>query len=129
MYLLVSHGTVVATLDRVVPVDPGNAVRWWPDDEPVPLGLADPAPARPECYRRLMVVSRFRALAALAEVGLLDAVEAAMASPDTDPLTRLAWREASEFERLDPLVQRVGALLGITDEQLDALFVAAGAAI
>ena len=94
--------------------------------------MSDPAPGSPEWWaalspedaaqrrRNMMVVSPFQASAALAQAGLLSSVEAALAQ--ADERTRLAWSRATEFRRMSPLVLNMAASLGLTDEQLDALF-------
>lgn len=71
-------------------------------------------------------VSRFQARAALHQAGLLEAVEAAMVDPATPMLARLAWQDAVEFNRNSPTVLAMAAGLGLTAQQLDALFVSAG---
>lgn len=65
-------------------------------------------------------VSRFQALAALLQAGLLDDIEAYMTSADV--FTQLAWKEASVFSRSSPLVASIGALAGLTTSQMDDLF-------
>jgi hypothetical protein len=72
-------------------------------------------------------VSRFQARAALHLAGQLAAVEALMQSPSTPVLARLAWQEAIEFRRESPTVAAMGAALGMSDADIDALFVAAAA--
>lgn len=69
-------------------------------------------------------VTRYQAKAALLDAGLLDAVDAMMASPDTPRVVKLAWAEALYFERQSPTVQSLGSALGLDDAALDALFVA-----
>lgn len=71
------------------------------------------------------VVSSFQAKAALMQAGLYDAINAALTSADAPPLARLAWETAREFERASPTVAGIGAQFGLTDAQLDALFIAA----
>lgn len=71
------------------------------------------------------VVSRFQARAALHLAGLLAQIELVMADEETPMLTRLAWRDAQEFRRTSPAVLSISASLGLTDEQLDALFTTA----
>lgn len=71
------------------------------------------------------VVSRFQALAALMQAGLLDAVQAWADDTDTDPLHRLAFTTATEFHRDSPTLAAGAAALGWSDAQLDALFIAA----
>lgn len=73
--------------------------------------------------REAMKVTRFQAKAALMQAELLEDIEQAVGASD-DPLIALAWQEAS-FERLSPFVAQMQQVIGLTDEQLDELFVAA----
>lgn len=73
--------------------------------------------------RSTMTVSRFQALAALLNAGLLSQVNAALA--DAGPLAQLAWAEATEFRRNSPTIAGLSAGLGLTDAQVDDLFRAA----
>lgn len=68
-------------------------------------------------------VSRFQALAALMDAGLLSDVDMALA--DAGPLAQLAWAEASEFRRNSPMILTMADGLGLTDDDVDALFRAA----
>lgn len=70
-------------------------------------------------------VSRFQALAVLHLRGLLVGVKAMMADPATDPLTVLAFDSAQTFKRYSPMVMNMAQVLGLTDEQVDDLFIAA----
>jgi len=70
-------------------------------------------------------VTRFQAKAALLGAGLLAQVDAYMALPDTPMVTKLAWTETQDFERGSPTVAGLSALLGLTSEQVDALFITA----
>ena len=83
-----------------------------PESEPIP----DPVPRS---------VTRFKARAALHLAGRLDAVETMMADPATPMLSRLAWQDALTFERRSPTVMAMGAALGLSNADLDALFMAA----
>lgn len=67
-------------------------------------------------------VTRFQALAALMQAGLLDDIEAYMASSEVDVFTKLAWKEAITFSRSSPLVISIGTLFSLTDIQMDDLF-------
>lgn len=78
-----------------------------------------PAPSVPQ------VVSRFQARAALHLAGLLDTVEAIMASPTTPVLAKLAWADAQEFKRNSPSLLGIAGALALTNEQLDDLFTTA----
>lgn len=59
---------------------------------------------------------------ALNQIGLRSAVEAAVAA-STDQDLKDGWAVATEFNRLSPFVIDMGAALGKTDAELDALFV------
>ena len=73
--------------------------------------------------REQMKVTRYQAKAALMQAGLLETVEQAIAATD-DPLITLAWAEAG-FERMSPLIAEMQSVIGLTDEQVDELFLAA----
>jgi hypothetical protein len=89
----------------------------------VPLDIPPPLPQNPEQDpRKLMVVSRYQAKAALYNAGLLDSVETFMASDTPTKLQKLAWTDAQYFYRLSPTVLAIGEVLGYTDTQLDFLF-------
>ncbi len=83
------------------------------------------APATPQPPQIPQVVSRFQARVALHLAGLLDAVEALMAAPETPALAKLAWADAQEFKRNSPTVQAMAAAIGLTEAQLDELFTTA----
>ena len=70
-------------------------------------------------------VTRFQALAALHVAGHLPAVQAIMAAPETPVLAKLAWDNALSFERNSPLLTSLAPTLGMTPQDLDALFTAA----
>lgn len=70
-------------------------------------------------------VTRFQARAALLEAGLLPQVESLMAAPTVSPIARLAWLEAQEFKRTSPTVAGMAAVLGLTDAEIDQLFIVA----
>lgn len=67
-------------------------------------------------------VSAFQAFAALDESGLLDDVEAYMASPDTPRRDRLAFEKAQEFRRSSPTVAKLAEHLQLSEAQVDDLF-------
>lgn len=69
------------------------------------------------------VVSRFQAQAALYQAGLLEQAEAAVLA--AGPLAKLAWDNAQEFRRTSPTINGLAAALGLSSEQIDALFIAA----
>ena len=111
-----ASGHVLYTpIDRANPVDVSAAGPWVePEDAPVNTESAVPVPPS---------VSRFQALAALMDAGLLADVDMALA--DAGPLAQLAWAEASEFRRRSPMILAMADGLGLTDDDVDALFRAA----
>ncbi|MFY3148523.1 hypothetical protein ACOTF6_09605 [Achromobacter xylosoxidans] len=78
-------------------------------------------PARPT----VTTVSRFQALAALLQAGLLDEVTAWANAPSTDPLHKLAFDTAAEFTGTSPALLAGASALGWPPEQLENLFEAA----
>lgn len=70
-------------------------------------------------------VTRFQALAALDQAGLLGQVEAIISDPQTASIMRLAFNEALTFERDSPTVTTLAAALNLSGSQVDALFVTA----
>lgn len=58
---------------------------------------------------------------ALNQLGLREVVESAVAASSDQDL-KDGWAVATEFNRLSPLVINMGAALGKTDAELDALF-------
>lgn len=81
-----------------------------------------PPPAPPAVPQ---IVTRFQARAALHLAGLLPQVEALMAHPDTPVLAKLAWADAQDFKRNSPTIAQMAAALGLTETQLDQLFIQA----
>lgn len=65
----------------------------------------------------------------LIKQGLLDTVENALTAipGEAGDLARVDWRRAPNLVRLSPLVQNLGAAIGLTSEQIDDLIIAADA--
>ena len=68
------------------------------------------------------VISPFQAKALLMQLGMFDEVEAYMARPDTDPIVKLAWNVAQEFQRASPSLVLLQQVLSLTDEEVDEMF-------
>jgi hypothetical protein len=68
-------------------------------------------------------VTPFQAKRALDKAGSLTQVKAAIAAADV--ATQLAWESALSFERNSPFILNMGAVLGLTSAQIDALFISA----
>lgn len=92
--------------------------------EEVALADAPPPPAVPSA------VSMRQGRKALASVGLLGAVDAAITSI-ADPAQRIDaqidWEYATEIRRQSPLIASLGPALGLSEAQIDSLFIAAAA--
>ena len=76
--------------------------------------------------RSLVECTKLQAKAALYEIGLLDSVEALIASGDF--ITQLAWKEAATFKRTSPLLVAMIKYItwpngdAITEDDVDSLF-------
>ena len=71
------------------------------------------------------VVSIFQACAVLESAGLLDQVEAYFTSTNASKAEKIAWQRIQEVRRDSPLLARLAALLQLSDEQLDSMFISA----
>ena len=89
----------------------------------------EPVPPTPtaeealEAWRATAEVSRFQALAALHLAGKLD--DATAAAEAEGGLVLLAWQNAQVFKRTSPMMNALAPALGLDDEALDDLFIAA----
>ncbi len=72
-------------------------------------------------------VSAYQARIALLNAGLLAAAEALMADPATEAVARIAWEHATVFERSSPFIVTLAPALGLSEAQVDDLFIAAAA--
>lgn len=68
-------------------------------------------------------VPKWQARRALLDAGLLDVVEAAVAQADRH--VQITWADAPNIVRNSPFIAAIAPSLGLTDEQIDALFIAA----
>ncbi len=82
-----------------------------PEPEPAPVPKA---------------ITRRQARLALLGAGLLEQVDAAIAAmPGVEgQAAQIEWADASEIHRDHPMIASLGPALGLTGEQIDALFVA-----
>lgn len=131
--VLIENGTVVqkAALGRTAE----QLGEGWVDaPENVSPGFAfdgtsfiAPPPPPPSVPAR---VSMRQGRLALLGVGLLDTVEAAIASiADTTErrAAQIDWEYATEIRRTSPLIASLGPALGLSEAQIDQLFIAAEA--
>lgn len=70
-------------------------------------------------------VTRFQALAVLAAGGYLDTIRTYIATLSEDDITRLAWENATEWERSSPTLNALAQILNLTSTEVDDLFIAA----
>lgn len=83
--------------------------------------VAPYVPPTPEQARATMTpLSRMAFMERLYAIGQLETVNALMAQ--ADPLVKLRWDTAVEFTRNDPLIDQFGAMIGLSPEQIDALY-------
>lgn len=73
------------------------------------------------------VVTAAQAWTALHRAGLLESVESLMADPGTNREAVIAWNKATHFRRTSPFIDELGPGLGLSDEEIDNLFIAAAA--
>jgi len=101
-----------------------DALRWedsrpqptWAELEAVVIPVAAPG-----------TITRRQARLALLQAGKLAAVESAIANI-ADPAQKMAAQieyEAETWKRANPWIERTGQAVGLTPEQIDALFIAA----
>jgi len=84
--------------------------------------------ANADLYRRQgMTVSNKQLRLALNDQGVYGDVEGAMAKSTNTTELEIHWNFSTTVNRLDSWVVEVGGALGMDDDQLDALFEAAGA--
>jgi len=70
-------------------------------------------------------VTRFQALATLAAGGWLDVVHTYIDALPRSNVQRLAFENATDWERSSPTVNALAQMLGLSDAQVDELFIAA----
>lgn len=70
-------------------------------------------------------VTAYQARIALLDAGLLGDVEALMGSLEVTPAAKIAWEYATVWLRDSVFIAELAPALGLTSEQIDALFIAA----
>ncbi|WP_375782947.1 hypothetical protein ACE10Z_23825 [Bradyrhizobium sp. Pha-3] len=99
---------------------PGRVLEQAADDDPAVIAfLHPPAPAPSSCTK--LGLKR-----AYDELGNWAVVRAAIAA---DASVQEEWNLATELRRTDPLVQRMIAVLGLSDAQVDQLLIRANALV
>jgi hypothetical protein len=85
-------------------------------------GVTEPSAPPPPVPQQ---VTPYQARVALLGAGLLDTVNALMAHEDTPAPAKIAWEYATYIERTSPFIQALAPALGLTEQQIDELFIAA----
>ncbi len=113
----------VATLSDavIVPLKP-DGPHEWKDGEWVAITIPEPTPDEKRAAMPNLTARQLRL--GLLSLGKLDAVPAAISalpSPDREQ-AEIEWQYASEFRRLHPLIVQLIPILGLTDDQVDAVW-------
>lgn len=121
-YQLTDGGSILRLDDGAfIPQDPANTdycdyLAWLAEGN-------TPSPALPALPTVPEAVTMRQARLALLRAGMLSQVDAMVAAADV--VTRITWEFSSEVQRTNPLVLSLASSLGLTDEQLDNLFILA----
>ena len=91
----------------------------WLAEGNTPEPYTPPPPVVPQ------TVTRFQALATLAAGGWLDVVHTYIDALPRSNVQRLAFENAADWERSSPTLNALATMLGLTDAQVDELFIAA----
>ena len=124
MYKLTQFPEILRMADGAfIPPDPANTdyqqYLAWLSEGNVPDAYVAPAPTPPQ------TVTRFQALATLSAAGHLPTIRTYIATLDQNNVQRLAWENATDWERSSPTLNALATMLGLTDTEVDDLFIAA----
>jgi hypothetical protein len=124
MYQITNSTTIIRIADGGwIPPDPANTdyqqYLAWLAEGNTPDPYIPPPPPIPA------TVTRFQALAVLAAGGYLDTVRTYINTLDQNNVQRLAWENATDWERTSPTLNALATMLGLTDTEVDDLFIAA----
>ena len=129
-YAIVNSGRVetVSEWDGVTPWEPPVGTSAVPCPDHVSTGYAydgqtwtPPGPATPSVP---IEIPQWQARTALHRAGLLSQIEAAVAASG-NPEVQIAWQYAPNIRRDSAFVLEMASALGLSNAQLDGLFIAA----
>ena len=125
-YAIIENGIAV----NVVLADSPLAENWVQSDIAAPGDLYDgeaftkPGPAVPESVS--MAAARKALILGGVSLAAVDAAIDSITDSTERDLARTDWEYAATVRRHSPLVDSLGAAIGLTESEIDALFVAAG---
>lgn len=94
------------------------------DTDPEVVAFLNPPPPMPALTSRQLRLGLVTNGISLSSVeAAIDAIE----DPTDREVARIEWEYATTFERSHPLVNQIGAALGLTPEQIDAMWTEAAA--
>lgn len=91
----------------------------WLAEGNTPEPYVEPPPPTPQ------KVTRFQALAILSLAGYLDTIWTYIESLPRSNITRLAFENATDWERTSPTLATLATMLNLTEAQVDEMFMAA----
>jgi len=117
-YLIPAHATTIVPPELI----PGHILKWIGDGWASVELPRTPSASMPALSARQIRLGLVNSGFTLAEVS---AVIDMMPDGLEKETALIEWEYATTFNRVHPLINTVGAALGLTDEQIDAMWVAA----